>query len=289
MSAKKLKRFFLCTLSPMLLALCIGFNAQVLTEEVRIPQRIVSLSPSVSESIYLLGAEDSLVGRTEYCIRPEPILKKEVVGGVVDVNVEKIASLKPDWVITSAMISLRDKQMMEKLGLRIKEIKTARNYEEMCTQFIELGVLLGKEKEANTLVLQSKASVEAIRTQSQALPKINVFFHLSQNPLITVTRESFINDIIEFAGGQNIARDAASARISREAVLKTDPDVIMIATMGQAGDKDKDVWMQYDFLKAVRQHHVYRVDPYAFCSPTVKSFPNAVQELARIIHAEDPK
>lgn len=257
--------------------------------ESQVPQRVVSLNASVSESIYLLGAEDALVGRTEYCIRPEAILKKEVVGGVVDVNVEKIASLKPDWVITTSLISIRDKQMMQKLGLRIKEFKTAKSFEEMGSQFIELGALLGKEREANAIVQESRRAVSAVREKYKDLKKPNVFFHLSQSPLITATRASFIHDIIESAGGVNIARDGTSARISREGVLKADPDVIIIATMGETGDRDKDTWMQYSFLKAVRHHQVYRVDPNAFCSPTVKSFPDAVQELARILHAENSK
>ncbi|MCM8832137.1 MAG: helical backbone metal receptor, partial [Candidatus Omnitrophica bacterium] len=90
---------------------CLGVYSQD-----KYPERIISLGPSITEELYLLGVEDKILGVTTYCKRPKEVLKKEKVGTVVDVNVEKIFSLKPDLVLATPLAKQKDIEKLKKLG-----------------------------------------------------------------------------------------------------------------------------------------------------------------------------
>ena len=92
------------------------------------------------------------------------------------------------------------------------------------------------------------------------------------------------DDYIEYAGGINIAADAASGIYSREEVLKRNPQVIVIVTMGIAGEKEAETWKTFNTIEAVKNNRIYIVDSYTYCSPTPNGFVKGLKELVMLLH-----
>jgi len=247
-------------------------------------QRIISLGPYITEEIYLLGAQDKLVGCTIYCQRPSEAQKKEKVGTVIQINIEKILTLKPDLVIATSLTQKKDIEKLKNLGIRVIKFSSPKNFFEICSQFLELGKILGKYGLAKKIVQEVKDKVLEIKRKTKNLAKVKVFVEVGTNPLFTITKDSFLNDFIEFSGGINIAKDAKTGIYSREAVLKENPDVIIIATMGIIADKEKIIWGKYKNLEAVKNNRIYIMDAYKLCSPTPVSFLETLEELVKILH-----
>jgi len=252
------------------------------------PERIISLGQTITERIYLLGADRNLIADTVYCVQPEDAKYKEKVGTLLQANLEKIVALKPDLVIASNLARPKQLRKLKDLGIRVVQLSYPKNFSEMCRQFLDLGELLGKEEKAKEIIDNTRKEVAAIRMKTGSLPKKRVFIQLGIKPLHAVTRESFLNDYIEFAGGENIALNEGRGAYSREKVLKGNPEVIIISTMGsskgQTGKKEKEAWMKYGSIAAVKNKNVYIVNPDKLCSPTPITFVEALSEIAEMIH-----
>lgn len=248
------------------------------------PQRIISLSPTVTEELYILGVQDKLVGSTLYCQNPPEASKKEKVGTVMEVNLEKIVALRPDLVLATSLVKPQAKEKLKDLGIKIITFPAAKSFNQMCEQLLELGRIVGKEKKAKELVAEAKGKTQVIRRKVRSLPKPKVFAQIGAKPLFAATKDYFVNDFIEFAGGLNIARDLNSGLYSREEVLKANPDVILVVTMGIVGEQEKKIWEKYDVIKAVRSKRVHILDSHKLCSPTPVSFADTLEEVVRILH-----
>jgi len=250
-------------------------------------KRIISLGPGITESIYLLGSQERLVGVTTYCIRPPEAQKKEKVGSVIEVNLEKVFSLSPDLVLATSLTDRRVIDRLRGLGIKVEEIPLARDFSELCNNFLRLGRLLGKEKEALAIVTRAKEEISSIRKSIKDLPPKKVFIQVGSKPLFTMTGDTFVNDLIELAGGVNIARDSKTGLWSREMVVNIDPDVILITTMGVDAEAEIKEWSRFKNLKAVREGRIYTIDSYMIGSPTPLSFVEALKELVRILHEKN--
>lgn len=250
------------------------------------PRRIVSLGPAITEELYILGAEDRLVGCTVYCQKPPEAKKKEKVGTTIEVNLEKIVALRPDLVLATSLTDPRAKEKLKNLGIRIITFSAAKNFSEICGQFLELGKIVGKEEQAAEIVTLARSRVDSIREKIRGLKSPKVFIQVGAKPLVAATGDSFINDFIEFAGGINIAREAGAGLYSREEVIRRNPDVIIIVTMGIEGEEEKEAWAKYGSLNAVKNGRIYIIDSYRLCSPTPVSFAESLEEIARILHPQ---
>lgn len=248
------------------------------------PERIISLGPAITEELYILGAGDRIVGNTVYCKRPIDAQNKEKVGTITEINVEKIVSLRPDLVLAISLTDVKAKEKLENLGLRVVSFPYARNFSELCDEFQKLGEIVGMEKEARYIIAKANDRVGAIRKKAGGLSRAKVFIQIGARPLYTVTKDSFLNDFIDLAGGTNIASNAKSGLYSREMVLKQNPDVIIIATMGIVGEGEKKDWERFKVLKAVENQRIYIIDSYKFCSPTPISFIKGLEEMFEILH-----
>lgn len=250
----------------------------------RAPERIISLGPSITESLFLLGAGDRIAGVTTYCIRPPEAQKKEKVGSVTDINIEKIYSLRPDLVIATSLTDRRSIEKLRRLGIRVEEFGLARNFKELCENFIRLGRLVGKEKEALKIVKRAEEELIRIRKSIKGLPEPRVFIQVGSKPLFTMTKDTFVNDLIELAGGINIAKDSPSGLWSREMVVEKDPDVIIITTMGVDARVETGEWLRFKSMRAVRNKRIYIIDSYRIGSPTPVTFIDTLKELVSILH-----
>lgn len=277
---QKSKLFFL-----ILSVLC--FNTIAFSQEG--PKRIISLSPALTEEIYLLGIGDKLVGCTIYCERPSSAQKKEKVGNLVEVNVEKIISLRSDLVLATELTDPKDIEKLKALGISITSFPTPRNFSEICEGFLRLARIARREEKAKEIVEEANKEIGAIKEMIKDQPKPKVFIQIGARPLFTVTKDSFIHDLIELAGGINVASSAKTGLYSRENVIRKDPDVIIIVSMGIIGEKEKKYWEAYKTLKAVKGERIYFIDASKVCSPTPLSFVEALKEIVELLHPEIKK
>jgi len=251
------------------------------------PKRIISLAPAITEELYLLGLENKIVGVTTYCLRPPDAQRKEKIGTVIKVNIEKIISLEPDLVLCLPMTSLSQIEKLKKLGVKVVSFGQRKDFFGVCEQFLELGEIVGRRKQAEQIVSITKNKMDSIKKKVKKLQKSRVFIQIGSKPLFTAIENSFIHDFIELSGGINIALGAKTGLYSREEVLRKNPDVIIIVTMGIAGEQEKKAWQKYKTLNAVRNERIYIMDPYKACSPTPVSFIEVLEEIIGLIYERE--
>ena len=248
------------------------------------PQRIISLAPSLTKNLYLLHAEDLLVGCTNYCVLQSET-DAEVVASAVQVNYEKAVMLKPDLVITTTLTKPKTIDTFKKLGVEVLVFETPASFREICEQFVSLGEVVGKKQLAEEIIAGAQQRVAAIKQKIPAgAPKQKIFMQIGANPLFTVVPNTFMNDFVNFTATENIASGLTIGSINREAVLARNPDIIVVVLMGLAGEEEKERWESYKSLSAVKKKQVFMVDADRTCSPTPLSFVEALDELVSLIY-----
>ena len=287
---------------PELLAGPVALAARQVTDEagrsVRLPERIervISLAPNLTEIIYALGAENRLVGVTDYCDFPEAARAKPRVGSVLSPSAEQIVALKPDLVLaTVAGNRAESVATLERLGVPVYATNP-RSVDDVLASILHVGDVLGEEQAALRLASDLRHRLDALgwRLADVSLPR--VLFVVWEEPLISAGRESFLTDAIARAGGQSITAtfSAAWPRLSLEAALEEQPDFLIFAYHGspaekaaerslrQAQLKHKPGWREF---RAVRQGKVIVVSD-TINRPSPRLF-DAMEELARTLHPE---
>ena len=254
-----------------------------------IPERVVSLSPIVTETIFLINAQDRLIADTIYCNTPEAAKHKEKIGTVTRMNIEKILSLRPDLVIGGPLSPEDQLMTLERRPIEVIRIKNPKTFSEMCEMTLYIGLKLGKEETARQITAEARKEVEGLYTKVRELPKPKVFFQLGANPLHAVTRDKFMNEYLRYAGAVNITENDTSGICGLERVVAENPDIILISLMGtsrKAADAEKEKWMTFRHLTAVKQNRIFVIDPEMICSPTPVSFASGLKYLLPLIHPE---
>jgi iron complex transport system substrate-binding protein len=249
--------------------------------------RVVSSGPLITDMIYQLGAESHLVGVTSYCTIPEGKETKPVIGTVIQINVEEIVRLQPDAVFASTLTRVKQVQALRNQGLQVIQFDNPPDFDTLCDMLLALGTLLGRKQAAVDMIKTAAAKVDLIRHSASTLEKRKVFIQIGIKPLKTAQQGTFINNYIELAGGINIAGHTGSGIFSREHVLKQNPDVIFVATMGTAtksGIAQKDVWMKFTALNAVKNKEVHVLADDGVFSPTPRTFARTLMLFFSHIH-----
>ncbi len=196
------------------------------------PRRVVSLAPSMTEIVFLLGRESALVGTTRYCDFPPAARKLPKVGGISDPDVERIVSATPDLVLCTSDGNPREKvEAIE--GMRIRAFCAApQDLAGIFDSIERIGALLGVPSEGKRQagVLRRRASL-ARRPASGKAPR--VLFVVSTNPVIAAGRGTFMDELIRLSGGVNasVRLGTRYPRLSTEDLLAAAPDVILVASM----------------------------------------------------------
>ena len=257
-------------------------------KENHFPQRIVSLGPINTENIYLLGAEDRLVGNTSYCVRPEAAQDKQKIGSVMQISIEKILSLRPDLVLATGLTQPQQLNKLRDLGLRVVQFQQPSSFAEICAQFRRIGELLGLEERAEQVVREAEEKVEAVAVATAQLPRPKVFLQIGSRPLFGAAPDSFTHDFIALSGAVNVIGEQQHGTASYEKVLVKNPDVIIIAMMGSESgiaQEEKKKWQGFP-IAAVQHDQVHVVSPDLACSPSPATFAETLSIMAALIHPE---
>ena len=192
--------------------------------------RIVVLDPATVEMIYMLGAEDKIVGvanlERSKVWPEEKVVKLESVGTFMKPSLEKIIALKPDLVIMSALTGEELNNGLKSNNIEAKRIQ-ANSIEEIFTNFMEVAKMLGKENEANKIIAEKKAKLEEIKKMATGNKK--GLFVMSASPLMVFGNDNLPNDIMKLLNIKNIAENQKGRNpiVTPEFIIKENPDMII--------------------------------------------------------------
>ena len=192
--------------------------------------RIVVLDPATVEMIYMLGAEDKIVGvanlERSKVWPEEKVAKLESVGTFMKPSLERIITLKPDLVITSALTDDNLNNGLKSNNIEVKRVQ-ANSIEEIFTNFMEVAKMLGKENEANKIIAEKRAKLEEIKKMA-AINKKGLFV-MSASPLMVFGNDNLPNDIMKLLNIKNIAENQKGRNpiVTTEFIMKENPDIII--------------------------------------------------------------
>lgn len=212
---------------------------------------IVVLSPEVAEIICALGAEHDIVAITEECNYPASLSAKQKVGSFSAIDREAIIALKPALVLCSSLEQEMMATELGKLGIKV-EVVYPGSLEGLFGAISKIGMLIDRKTEASKLVQNMKREVELIRQSSLGKPRPKVYLEIYRNPLMSVSDSSFVGELIETAGGDNIfsSLERDYARVNPEAVIKARPDIIICYSQdSQEGILARKGWQDIPALK----------------------------------------
>jgi len=188
----------------------------------------IVLSPEVAEIICTLGAEDMIIGVTEECNYPAALASKRKVGNFSTINKEAIICLNPSIVFCSALEQEGMAVELKKLGLRVEVVYPA-SLQELNEAISKIGSLIGKQHEAKALNQSMQEQIVQLKGNAEGKTKPKVYLEIYRNPLMSVADSSFVGELIETAGGDNIfnALERDYARVNPEAVINSKPDIMI--------------------------------------------------------------
>jgi iron complex transport system substrate-binding protein len=252
-----------------------------------LPSRIVSLAPSLTETLYALGVQDRLVGDTDYCDYPPDAQKKRKVGGPINPNLEEIAALHPDLVLVTKEINRLDTvRALDTLGIPTYATH-AQNVDEILSTTQKLAVLLGVPETGKSLTADLEARLSALHAKLDGLPPSRVLFVVWTHPLISVGKNTFIADALSKADAASIV-DATQdwPQMNLEEVVRLQPEYLVFAAShpdSAARDFESlSVLPGWKLLDAVRNRRFAVIsDAVNRPAPRIVS---AIEDLARQLH-----
>ena len=242
--------------------------------------RIISLAPSFTESLFAIGAGSQIVGVTQYSDFPEAAKKLPRVGAL-NLQYETIVSLHPDVLIGDPALTSKSLEKLRSLNLKAVALRTQK-IEDIPITLQKLGEITGHEKEAQQVSTEMLEKMKKLASKTEGLPRPRVFLEVWDSPLMTAGSSTFLGELIQMAGGDNIAGSAAEAwgLISEEVVIQKDPEVLLLLTSKKKDFLDRPAWKGTSAAKTGRIYELNR-DLFSHPSPRIV---DALQELVAIIH-----
>ena len=256
----------------------------------KIPQRIVSLSPSDTEILFALGLGDKVVGVTEYCDYPPEAKNIASIGGFSNPNIEQIVALSPDLILGDSIQKDNIIPQLEAKGLTVFGIDP-KNINEVLQSITLIGDITGAKDAATNLVSQMQSQINAIVNKTKDLTneqKPGVYYIVWHEPIMVAGSATLEDELINLAGGINLGGNLGSYYdLSLETILEANPDVLIISS-----DMGTDATLNYVLAEsrlnetsALQNNRVYGVDT----NLSGRTGPRIVQgllEFARCIHPE---
>jgi iron complex transport system substrate-binding protein len=250
------------------------------------PQRIVSLVPSVTETLFALGVESRLVAVTDYCTWPEAAKKLPSIGSYADPGLETIISQRPDLVIAAADMNSRaliDK--LSQLGIAVY-VSHPDSLESALATISIIGTLTNSSAKAEQLLADMRGKIETLQKLLAEQQRISLVPCIMLQPLTVAGPDTLINDLIEAAGGRNIVEPGLSRypTWNTESLLLADPQVIILPL--HPGQEDPEAFFsQWPQLQAVRNERIIQIEADWLYRPGPRLV-LGIEALAKALHPE---
>lgn len=235
--------------------------------------RYISIAPSTTEILFALGLNEEIVAVSSYCNYPPEAKNKAKVGDFSHPNMEKIASLKPDYIFCTGLEQAQVIRELKRMNFNVY-VADPENIEELFETISDIGKIIGRDREAAGLIEKMRNDIEAVNSVTKLIPKekrVKVFIEIWHEPLMTAGKGSFVDELITLAGGDNIAHEINRpySNFSAEKIVSINPGCIIMAYM----DKESPLrlvearfgWKDID---AVKNKRVFNdIDPDILLRP----------------------
>jgi len=252
-----------------------------------VPNRIVSLAPSVTETLFALGLQDRVVGVTTYCDYPPEAKKIDKIGDFVNPSIEVILAKRPDLVIGVPEGTDQEKvKRMERLGLRVL-LASVSSLSDILNSIKFIASVSGKKEAGEKLVLKIQAQINQVKRRVEGAQRRRVLLLVGLRPLVAVGKGTFIDELITLAGGENIAAAAPHPwpHLPVEYVVAKAPQVIIEGVMGSEREEPRKRWSDLKSIPAVKEDRIYFLPSDKILRPGPR-VGVALEELGRLIHPE---
>jgi iron complex transport system substrate-binding protein len=254
----------------------------------RYPSRIVCLTEETTETLYLLGEGDRVVGVSGYTVRPPEARSKPRVSAFINARFDKIEALKPDLVLAFSDLQADIVRELIRRGYPVVAFNQ-RSVAEILQMIRMLGGLVGAAGKAEALASRLEAELDAIRLAAAQLPsRPRVFFEEWDDPLISGIQ--WVEELVEIVGGDPVFPELRHAKlgkdriVSAEDVIERSPDVIVASWCGKAVRKERIVSRPgWDRVPAVRDGHIYEIKSVYILQPGPASLTEGVRQLHEIV------
>ena len=218
------------------------------------PQRIVSLTPHITEMLFAIGAGKQVIATDQASDYPDEVKKLPKVANYQSLNSESLLAVKPDLVVAWGSTQSLMQLQIQALGIPMLLLKS-QHLDDLPVELRLLGDKTGHREQASQLATEIETKFANYRQQSQQRPKIKAFYQLWYPPLTTVASGSFIQEIMTMCGAENpfASSKAPYPQLGEEAVLAADPQVIFATQHGS----DLQHWLKWPQLAAVKNKQLY--------------------------------
>lgn len=246
-------------------------------------ERVISLSPGVTEKIFALGMGDELAGRTVYCSYPKEAKEVDDVGSMLEPSLEKVMVKNPEIILMEAHYNEGFVKQLKRVGVDYRIYDTPKNLEEMYEHLTDLGRELGVERRAHFLAASLRstaAKYESLSRERGVHP--SVYYVLGTGRAeYTAGGDTFIGDIIQHSGGMNIAQDKKGWTFTLEELIAKNPQYII------GSKSDMDILRgekKYSLLRAVREKNLIEVDTDVYNLPGVRAVNEGIPVIYEAIY-----
>jgi len=248
--------------------------------------RVVSAAPSVTETIFALGKGDTLVGRTDYCDYPEEAKSIKSIGSLQEPDIEAIAELAPDIVIASTHFKKESVDKLTALSIPVVVLADQDSFEGVYTTINKIARLTGSEDSGVALISSMKQTVDSVilAVRGKKTPSIYYVIGFGEYGDFTAGGDTFINQIIEMAGGNNIAKGIKGWSFSLEKIVDSDPDILVCSKYWNA-KKSILAANGYKDLRAVKSGNLFEIDNNMLDRQGPR-LADGLKALAEIIHPD---
>lgn len=252
------------------------------------PARIISLVPSVTEILFTIGAQDRLVGVTDFCDYPAEARQKPSVGGMLAPSLETMVALKPDLVVATTSGNRHETfDQLARLKIPVYVVNPI-TVEDVLDLLSRLGRLAERGEAADRAVAALRERIQAVSARVAGRPRPRVLYVLWPDPLIVPARDALVSELIALAGGDSVTADGGQGypRYSMEAALARNPEVIILASHGsERSPLVRSKWERFSQVPAVAAGRLHTMDGNLMHRYGPRMV-DGLETLARLVHPE---
>jgi iron complex transport system substrate-binding protein len=268
-------------------ALCVYALALAPAANAAARMRIVSLAPSVTETLFALGAGPDVVGVSQYCDYPAQVRDLPRVGSFLTPNLEAIIALRPTLVVGLELSSdVRQIRALNSMGYPVLLVSDD-SLQQIETGIETVGARINRQPQAHRLVAEIQTQIAAVRNRLANVKPERALMLVGHQPMVAVGAGTYLDELMRIARADNIAAAAGEQwpHLSMEYIIAMRPEVVLDGSMGSDPSSSSEFWEKYPAIPAVRDHRVfgYAQDPILHAGPRVGQ---SLEIIARMIHPE---
>jgi iron complex transport system substrate-binding protein len=255
---------------------------------IKYPERIVCLTEETTETLYLLGQGDRIVGVSGYTVRPPEARLKPKVSAFINAKFDKIEALRPDLVLAFSDLQADLCAELVRRGMNVV-VFNQRSVDEILQMIAMLGGLIGCQREAEQLAARLGSDLDSLRVAAARFPRrLRVFFEEWDEPLISGIR--WVEELVAMAGGEPIFPELSNAGLAKDRIVdprevaRRDPEVIFASWCGKkvkkAAIRSRPGW---DAVSAVREDRIFEIKSTVILQPGPASLTEGVQQMHAIL------